>query len=98
MEIIPLYNFQIAETNHFIKSKKYIPENLYHKIINIVYPLLRTNPFYGTNIRKLKGKMEGYYRYRIGNYRLFYLVENEKVLVVVVDFRHRQGAYENNLP
>ncbi|MEA2049266.1 MAG: type II toxin-antitoxin system RelE/ParE family toxin [Campylobacterota bacterium] len=58
-----------------------------------MYPQLRTNPFYGNNIKKLKGEFDGYYRYRIGNYRLFYLIENEKVLVAIVDFRHRQNAY-----
>ncbi|MDA3907710.1 MAG: type II toxin-antitoxin system mRNA interferase toxin, RelE/StbE family [Sulfurimonas sp.] len=44
--------------------------------------------------KKLKDNLEGYYRYRIGNYRLFYLVEDEKLIIIVVDFRHRQKAYE----
>jgi len=55
---------------------------------------LRSNPYYGVNIKKLKGKFEGYYRYRVGNYRLFYLIADEKVLIVVTDFRHRQNAYD----
>ena len=86
--------FQIAETKTFIKVKKKIDNKLYKKIEEIVYPQLKENPFYGTNIKKLKDNLEGYYRYRLGNYRLFYLIENEKVLVVVVDFRHRQNAYD----
>lgn len=88
-----MYEFRIAETRSFEKVKKNIDRKLYGKIVDIVYPQLRSNPFYGPNIKKLKGKFEGYYRYRIGNYRLFYLVEEEKILVVVVDFRHRQQAY-----
>ncbi len=88
-----MYEFRIAETRSFEKVKKNIDRKLYGKIVDIVYPQLRSNPFYGSNIKKLKGKFEGYYRYRIGNYRLFYLVEEEKILVVVVDFRHRQQAY-----
>lgn len=67
---------------------------LYLKIKTIVYPQLRENPFFGTNIKKLKGEFEGYYRYRLGNYRLFYLIENDKVLVLVVDLKHRQSAYQ----
>ena len=86
--------FQVAETKTFEKSKQKIDQKLYIKIKNIVYPQLRANPYFGTNIRKLKGEFDGYYRYRIGDYRLFYLVEEEKVLVLVVDVRHRQGAYE----
>ncbi len=93
MEIIQLSNFQIAETKTFEKIKEKIDTKLYIKIKNIIYPQLRTNPFYGNNIKKLKGEFDRYYRYRIGNYRLFYLIENEKVLVAIVDFRHRQNAY-----
>ena len=94
MEIIRLSNFQIAEAKTFEKVKKKIDSKLYAKIQNIVYPQLKENPFFGTNIKKLKGEFEGYYRYRIGNYRLFYLIEDEKVLVIVVDLRHRQKAYD----
>ena len=94
MENIQLYNFKIAETKNFEKIKEKIDKKLYLKIVNNVYSQLKSNPFYGTNIKKLKGKFEGYYRYKIGNYRLFYLIENEKVLIIVVDFRHRQSAYE----
>ncbi len=85
--------FQIAETKTFIKSKKKINTKIYNKVAQIVYQQLRNNPFFGTNIKKLKGNLEGYYRYRIGNYRLFYLIDNEKVLVAIVDFQHRQDAY-----
>ncbi len=94
MENIPLYNFSIAETKNFEKIKSKIDKKLYDKIVNTVYPQLKSNPYYGTNIKKLKGDFEGYYRYRVGNYRLFYLVENKKVLVIVVDFKHRKKAYD----
>ena len=94
MVIIKLSKFQIAETSTFEKSKKKIDKKLYEKIKNFVYPQLRENPYYGVNIKKLKGKLEGYYRYRVGNYRLFYLIEDEKLIIAVVDFRHRQKAYD----
>lgn len=94
MGIIQLSDFLIAEANSFIKIKNEIDKKQYDKIVNVVYPQLKRNPFFGTNIKKLKGEFEEYYRYRIGNYRLFYLVENEKVVVVVVDFKHRQNAYD----
>ncbi len=88
-----MYNFSIAETKSFEKIKLKIDKKLYDKIVNAVYPQLKSNPYYGINIKKLKGDFEGYYRYKVGSYRLFYLIENEKVLVVVVDFRHRKKAY-----
>lgn len=91
---ILLSKYQIAETKTFSKLKNNIDKKLYTKIKNFVYPQLRDNPFYGSNIKKLKGDLEGYYRYRIGNYRLFYLIEDDKLIVVVVDFKHRQKAYD----
>ena len=94
MVITPLSNYQIAETKTFEKVKNKIDKKLYLKIKNFVYPQLRENPFYGTNIKKLKDNLEGYYRYRIGNYRLFYLIEDDKLIIAVVDFKHRQQAYD----
>ena len=85
--------FSIAETKTFEKVKATLDAKIYLKIKTIVYPQLRENPFFGTNIKKLKGEFEGYYRYRLGNYRLFYIVEQDKVMVFIVDIRHRQGAY-----
>jgi len=93
MEIMKLYDFQIAETKEFKKNIKKLDSKIYIKIKNIVYPQLKSNPFFGTNIKKLKGELEGIYRYRIGNYRLFYIIENEKILVIVTSISHRQGAY-----
>ncbi len=89
MVITPLSKYQIAETKSFEKIKKKIDKKIYSKIENFVYPQLKENPFYGSNIKKLKDNLEGYYRYRIGNYRLFYLIADEKLIIVIVDFRHR---------
>ena len=94
METIRLSNFLIAESKTFIKIKSKIDAKIYNKIVNIVYPQLKINPFFGTNIKKLQGEFEGYYRYRIGNYRLFYLIDNEKIIVMVSDIRHRQNSYD----
>ncbi len=77
-------DFQIAESKTFQKVRNKMNPKLYAKIKDIVYPQLRSNPFFGINIKKLKGDFDSYYRYRIGNYGLFYLIENEKVLVVIV--------------
>ncbi len=91
MVITPLSKYQIAETKTFEKVKQKIDKKLYLKIKNFVYPQLRENPFYGTNIKKLKDNLEGYYRYRIGNYRLFYLIEDDKLIIAVVDFKKKSG-------
>jgi mRNA interferase RelE/StbE len=89
-----LNNFEIAETESFsakISESKY--KKIYQKIIDYIYPQLKLNPFFGNNIKKLKGELDGIYRYRIGDYRLFYTIENDKVLIFILDISDRKDAY-----
>ena len=44
--------------------------------------------------QRLKGKLKDHYRYRMSNYRLFCLIENDKVLVVVTHLEHWQSTYK----
>jgi len=91
--LLILSDFKIAETHSFQKLRKKLDTKLYQKITTIVYPQLRHNPFFGSNIKKLKGEFEGYYRYRLGSYRLFYYIDDGAVIVFIKDFKHRQKAY-----
>jgi mRNA interferase RelE/StbE len=90
-----LNKFKIAETETF-SSKLSDPKfsSIYKKISDYVYPQLRENPFFGSNIKKLKGEFEGLYRYRVGNSRLFYKIDNNQVLVVILDIDDRKDAYK----
>lgn len=88
-------NYKIAETETFEKKIKTIKyKNLYSKITDYVYPILRTNPFFGPNIKKLKGEFNELYRFRIGDFRLFYKVSEETVIVFIVDIESRKDAYK----
>ena len=87
--------YKIAETDNYskkIQSKKY--GRLYKKIIEDVYPILRKNPFYGGNIKKLKGEYKDIYRFRIGDYRLFYKIEEQNSIIFMIDIEIRQDAYK----
>jgi len=90
-----LSKFKIAETDAY-SSKQADSKfsKIYKKISDYVYPQLRENPFFGTNIKKLKGEFEGLYRYRVGKYRIFYKIESELVLVVMIDIDDRKDAYK----
>lgn len=86
--------FEIAETETFQRciSKKEFGK-IYHKIKSYVYPQLRINPFFGKNIKKLKGEFKDVYRYRIGEYRLFYSVDEKQILIFIMDLMKRKDAY-----
>ena len=87
--------YKIAETENYSKkitSKKY--SHLYRKILDDVYPMIKDNPFFGGNIKKLKGKYKDIYRFRIGNYRLFYKIEEQESIIFIIDIESRQDAYK----
>ena len=87
--------FKIAETQTFsekISSIKF--KSQYKKIVDYVYPILRENPFFGPNIKKLKGNLKEVYRFRIGNYRLFYKISEETVIVFIINIEDRKDAYK----
>jgi len=89
-----LAKYKIAETDDFQKEiKKDKFRNLYHKTTDFVYPQLRSNPFFGPNIKRLKGEFEDYYRYRIVNFRLFYTIDKDRVIVFIVSISDRKEAY-----
>jgi mRNA interferase RelE/StbE len=84
-----LDNYKIAETETFSKKiiiKKYT--HLYNKILNDVYPILKNNPYFNANIKKLKGKYREIYRFRIGDYRLFYKVDELEKIVFVMNIEN----------
>lgn len=54
---------------------------------------LEQNPQIHPNIKALKGDYAGYYRYRIGDYRVIYSVDDELAQVLVVAIAHRGKAY-----
>jgi mRNA interferase RelE/StbE len=57
------------------------------------FEILEINPLKHPNIKPLKGNLSGYYRYRIGNYRVIYYLENGVKIVVVTVIIHRQQNY-----
>jgi mRNA interferase RelE/StbE len=85
----------LAETETFSKkmnSKKY--NHLYCKIYNDIYPILKANPFFGSNIKKLKGEYKEIYRFRIGNYRLFYKIDEKESIIFILNIENRHDAYK----
>jgi len=87
--------FRLFETEEFRKALSKIgsPRFLPKKLDTYVYPQLRQEPYYGPNIRKLQGDESPTWRYRIGPYRLFYTVDNEKRIVFILTIDDRKDAY-----
>ena len=90
-------NFRVSEARQFqadleddfrgqqikIKSKL----NIY------VYPQLRQNPYFGKNIKKLKNYTPDTWRYRIGDFRFFYVIDERDQMIIMTAADNRGSAY-----
>jgi mRNA interferase RelE/StbE len=66
----------------------------YPKIKLSIYPALCQSPYFGNNIKRLKGELSAIFRYRIGDYRIFYTIDPEKKIVFILSIHHRKDAYK----
>jgi mRNA interferase RelE/StbE len=93
-----LSDYRIFETDEFQKQLKKVTtsqrEVIEKKLAGYVYPQLRTAPYYGPNIKKLRGFTPQIWRYRIGNYRVFYCVDEKKRIVFILTSDDRKDAYK----
>ncbi|MGK7933955.1 MAG: type II toxin-antitoxin system RelE/ParE family toxin [Microcystaceae cyanobacterium] len=55
---------------------------------------LEETPYSHPNIKALKGNHRGYYRYRVGDYRVVYGVDESAKIVNVIVIAHRSSVYE----
>lgn len=68
-------------------------KSLAKKIARCLQQLEQT-PRSHPNIKALKGNLAGLYRYRMGDYRVIYSIEDEVVRVFVIAIAHRSEVYE----
>lgn len=54
---------------------------------------LRSNPYYGPSIKKLRSYKPDTWRYRVGDYRIFYQIDDDKKIVHIKSIEHRKDAY-----
>lgn len=90
-------DFRVFETVQFLDDLEKISaarrEKISSKLRGLVYPQLRQQPYFGTNIKKLKGFKPETWRYRIGSYRFFYIVNDKEKIVFMVAADTRQQSY-----
>jgi mRNA interferase RelE/StbE len=90
-------SYKIFETNQFQKDidtlNRRVQEKLYNKLVDYVYPQLKISPYYGKNIKKLKDWKPETWRYKIGNYRLFYEIDEKEKIIFILTLELRKNAY-----
>lgn len=89
--------FRIFETREFGQRLDKLAardaRQIRKKLEDYVYPQLRGEPFFGPNIKKLRGYSPDTWRYRIGRFRVFYTLATDERIVSVLTVDLRRDAY-----
>lgn len=72
------------------KDLRPLPRSLKAKALEIVENLLARDPYQG---KPLTGPFKGLYKFRIGDYRIVYAIEKDRLTIFVLRIRHRKDAY-----
>ncbi|MDW7761897.1 MAG: type II toxin-antitoxin system RelE/ParE family toxin [Acidobacteriota bacterium] len=90
-------DYRIFETDQFQDDLGRITSHRKQKIAvklrTHVYPQFRLQPYYGKNIRKLKDYTPETWRYRIGDYRFFYEIDDKRKIVFMIAADLRSRSY-----
>ena len=61
--------------------------------LNRCFDQLRHDPHKHPNIKRLKGPLARHWRYRVGDWRVMYRIDEDKHIVTVIFIVHRSEAY-----
>jgi len=93
-----LPDFQVFETDEFLerlgKLSSKDADFIRRKLDSHAYPQIKREPFWGSNIKKLKGYDPDTWRYRIGNFRIFYVVDQADRTIYILTVENRKDAYK----
>ena len=82
--------YKIEYAEGVAKDLRHLPRDVKLKALSAVERVLSANPQDG---KPLTGAYKGLWKYRIGDYRIIYAVEREKLVVFVLRIRHRKDVY-----
>lgn len=90
--------YKIVITEPATKELKRIPNKMQDRIFEKIQGLAEEPKPHGH--KKLKNfdmpssDQNDYYRIRVGDYRVIYTVENERITILVLKIAHRKDVYE----
>jgi len=89
--------YRIFETRQFQRDMEALGpaarDRLEKKLRSHLYPHLVERPRFGPNVKRLRGFDPPTWRYRIGDWRFFFSVDDQKQIVSMLTADHRSRAY-----
>lgn len=89
--------FRVFETRRFwsdlAKMGTVAQRRIEAKLRDYVYPIVLENPYSGPNIKRLKNWDPPTWRYRVGEWRFFYEIDEKERIIFMTAADHRKQAY-----
>ena len=82
--------YKAALTKNFLREFKKLIDHIKDGISRAIDEIV-ANPFSGV---KLRGELEGRWRWRVGKYRIIYIIDQTPKLVVLLDAGLRKTIYK----
>jgi mRNA interferase RelE/StbE len=86
--------FSVEYAKSVSKDLKSLPKPLRARALNVAENILARDPYQG---KPLAGRYKGLYRFRVGEYRIVYSIEQKRLVVFVLRIRHRKDVYRGLL-
>lgn len=86
-----IYRIQFSKAAYKYFSKL---DRKKQKQIAKVLDTLKQNPFIVSNVKPIQGINKDMYRIRIGDLRIIYCIENEKLLIFIIKIGPRGDIYK----
>lgn len=83
--------YKVEYAKGVAKDLKSLPKEIKRKALNIVEKALASDPRVG---KPLAGPYKGLWKYRIGDYRMIYSIEDQRLVIFVLRIRHRKDVYQ----
>ena len=85
-------SYKVLLSPHAIREYKKLNPAIQSQIQEGIDSLAK-NPIRGAKIKRLKGRLRDYYRYRTGDYRIVYAVSQKERIVFIDYAQHRKDVY-----
>lgn len=85
-------SYKVVLSPHAVREYKKLSPVVKTEIKEAIDSLAK-NPVAGAKIKRLKGRLNRYYRYRAGDYRVVYSADQSRRMVFVDYVQHRKSVY-----
>ncbi|MDD2457934.1 MAG: type II toxin-antitoxin system RelE/ParE family toxin [Eubacteriales bacterium] len=87
-------SFRVEYTRTAVKQLKKMDKKIAALILSFIEAKLVGCDNPRLHGKALQGNLNDKWRYRVGDYRILAIIEDEKVIIVIVEVGHRREIYE----